>query len=62
MGKKKMKKIHLCAWCIEEIRGHGDKVRVGEEIDCHDYYLEHGKSVVCDWCECDDEAVYECFV
>lgn len=47
-----MKKIHLCAWCINGIRSHGETVYIGDEVE----------ETKCDFCDEEDDEVYECIL
>lgn len=50
--KRKNTKVHyICPYCIEAIRSHGEKILVGDLVDCDEYYEQHEKEPVCYWCE-----------
>ena len=53
-----MKKIILCSWCINGFRSHGEEVYVGSEID----YDEYDGNAKCEFCEEDDDELYECII
>ena len=50
---------HFCRNCINAIRSRGEKIFVGSEIDYDEYYYEHGKEAVCDFCEEAEVDLYE---
>ena len=57
--------IHLCEHCISAIKSRGEKVFVGpmleRELDLNDEgYWYINDDLKCEWCEDNDEELYDC--
>ena len=58
----KMKKIHICNWCIQGLRSHGEKFYIGDLVDQDEYEETNGTLPHCDECGVVDEELWEAII